>query len=186
MGLVNKDAAYATEYGELFPQPFLPGIYASDIDTTKYASLANRKKEAVHKANIADWEIYDVGKSEAYRLSPTSLRMSGSLHFRRGGPALYVKRKTKELMDQLRVVCTGHHAIDLLEFQDEMRAMRVTTDMIPQYIAALEKAQLQAARAGMPSPDNYLMMVATKAMLLSERFPWANEDWEDIKKFSKL
>ena len=60
-----------------------------------------------------------------------------------------------------------------------MRTMYVTKDMILQYIAALEKAQLQAARAEMPIPDNYRMMVATKAMLSSERFPRANEDWED-------
>ena len=29
------------------------------------------------------------------------------------------------------------------------------------------------------------MMVATKAMLSSERFPRANEDWEDLEKDSK-
>ena len=34
----------------------------------------------------------------------------------------------------------------------------------------------------MPIPYNYLMMVATKAMLLSERFPRANEDFEDLDK----
>ena len=67
-----------------------------------------------------------------------------------------------------------------------MRTMHVSTDTIPQYIAALEKAQLQAARAEMPIPDNYLMMVATKAMLSSERFPRANKDWEDLEKVSKL
>ena len=66
-----------------------------------------------------------------------------------------------------------------------MRTMHVSTDRIPQYIAALEKAQLQAARAEMPIPDNYLMMVATKAMLSSERYPRANEDWEDLEKDSK-
>ena len=38
----------------------------------------------------------------------------------------------------------------------------------------------------MPIPDNYLMMVATKYMLSSERFPQANKDWEDLKKVSKL
>ena len=64
--------------------------------------------------------------------------------------------------------------------------MHVTTDTIPQYIAALEKSQLQAARAEMPIPDNYLMTVATKAILLSERFPQANEDWEDLEKVSKF
>ena len=28
MGLVDEDAAYATEYGESFPRPERPGIYA--------------------------------------------------------------------------------------------------------------------------------------------------------------
>ena len=66
--------------------------------------------------------------------------------FSKGSPAFYVKRKTKELLDQLQVFYTGHHAIDLLALQDEMRTMHVSIDTIPQYIAALEKAQLQAAR----------------------------------------
>ena len=103
----------------------------------------------------------------------------------KGSPTFYVKRKTKELMDQLQFVCTGHHGIDLLALQDLMRTMDVTTDTIPQYIAALEKSQLQAARAEIPILDNYHIMVATKAMLLSERFPWANKDWEDIENLSK-
>ena len=50
----------------------------------------------------------------------------------------------------------------------------------------MEKAQLQADRAEMPILNNYLMMVVMKAMLLSERFPQANEDWEDLEKVSKL
>ena len=63
MGLINKDAAYTTEYGESFLQPVRLGIYASDIDTTKNASLDIRKKEAFHKARIADREICNVVKS---------------------------------------------------------------------------------------------------------------------------
>ena len=66
-----------------------------------------------------------------------------------------------------------------------MRTIHVSTDTILQYIVALEKAQLQAARAEMPIPDNYLMMVATKAMLSSEHFTRAKEDWEDLEKDSK-
>ena len=128
MGMINEDAAYATEYGKSFPCTELPGIYASDIDTTKDASLDSRKKEAVHKARIADWEIYDVAKSEANRfivrvvadvwISPPS----------KGGPTFYAKRKTKKLLDQLQVICTGHHAIYLLTLQDEMQTMHVSTD----------------------------------------------------------
>ena len=33
-------------------------------------------------------------------------------------PKFYAKWKTKELLDQLQVVCTGHHAIDVLAIQD--------------------------------------------------------------------
>ena len=50
-----------------YPGVTARGIYASDIDTTKDASLNIRKKEAVHKARIVDWEIYDVAESEANR-----------------------------------------------------------------------------------------------------------------------
>ena len=57
MGLIDEDAAYATEYGELFPWPLRPGIYPSDIDTMKEASLDIQKKEDVHKARISYWEI---------------------------------------------------------------------------------------------------------------------------------
>ena len=51
---------------------------------------------------------------------------------------------TKELLDQLQVVCMGHPAVDLLALQDKMWTMHITTDTIHQYIMALEKAQLQA------------------------------------------
>ena len=171
MGIIDKDAAYATEYGELFPWPERPGIYATDIDTMNDASLDSLKKEAVHKARIADCEIYNVAKSEADCFIVRVVTDFCISPLLKGSPTFYVKRKTKELLYQLQVICTGHHAINLLAL------MHVSTDTIPQYIAALEKAQLQVARAEMPIPDNYLMMVATKAMLSWERFPWANEDW---------
>ena len=35
----------------------------------------------------------------------------------KGSPTFYTKRKTKELLDQIQVVCTGHHTIDLLALQ---------------------------------------------------------------------
>ena len=67
MDLIDNDTAYATKYGESFPRRARPGIYASDINITKDASLDSQKQEAVHKATIAYWEIYDVAKSKANR-----------------------------------------------------------------------------------------------------------------------
>ena len=180
MGLINEDAAYVINYGESFHRPFCPGMYASDIDTTKYASLDIRKKEAVHKARIADWELYDVAKSEANCSIVRVFAYVWISSLLKGSPTFYAKQKTKELLDHLHVVCTGHHDIDFLA-----RKMHVSTDRIPQYIVALEKAQLQAAKAEMPILDIYQMMVAMKVMLLLERFPLANEDWEDLEKVSK-
>ena len=114
MELIDDDDAYATEYGESFPWPSRPGICASDIDATKDASLDSRKKEVIHTARIADWEIYDMAESKAncfiFRvvadvwISPIS----------KGSPTFYMKRTTKELLDQLQVVCSGHHTIDFL------------------------------------------------------------------------
>ena len=49
MGMIDNNATYATEYRNSFPWPARPGIYASDINTKKDASLDSRKKEAVHK-----------------------------------------------------------------------------------------------------------------------------------------
>ena len=67
MELIDKEAAYATNYSKSFPRPARPGIYASDIDTTKDAYLDSRKNEAVHKTRIAEWEIYCMDEIEANR-----------------------------------------------------------------------------------------------------------------------
>ena len=118
MGMIAKDSAYATEYGESFPRPSRPCIYDSDINTTKYASLDSRKKEAVHKASISDWEIYDVTESEVNRFIIRVVADVWISPLSKGSPTFYVKQKNKEMLDQLQVVCMGHHEIDLLALQD--------------------------------------------------------------------
>ena len=97
MGLINNNLAYAIKYDGSFPRLARPGIYAPYIDTTKDASLDSRKNEASHKSTIANWEIYDVAKSDANRfivrivadvwISPLSM----------GSPTFYAKRMTKDL-----------------------------------------------------------------------------------------
>ena len=169
----------------MFPQPARLGIYASDIDTAKDASLDSQKKETVHKARIVDWEKYNMEKIEANCFIVRVVTDVWISPLSKGSPKFYTKRTTKELLDQLKVICTGHHAIEFLALQEKNWTMHVTTYTTPQYIVALEKAQLQASRAEIIILDNYLMMVATKAMLSLERFPRANEDWEDIEKVSK-
>ena len=50
---------------------------------------------------------------------------------------------------------------------------------IPEYINMLEDAQRQAGRSGRTIADKTLLLFASTDMLTSERFPRANDDWED-------
>ena len=61
-----------------------------------------------------------------------------------------------------------------------MRSYHTTMESIPQYIEAMERAQKQSKRANNEIGDAMLVNMATKAMLATERFPKANEDWEDL------
>ena len=84
----------------------------------KDASLDSRKKEAFHKARISDWEIYDVAENKANHFIVRVVENFWIYPISKGIPTFYAKRKTKELLDQLQVVFTGHHAIDLLALQE--------------------------------------------------------------------
>ena len=137
IGLIDEEAAYATEYSKSIARPSRLGIYASDIDTTKDAYLDSQKKEAIQKARIDHWEIYNVAKSKANRFIVHVVADVWISPLSKGSPTFYAKRTTKELLDQLQIICTGHHAINFLALQDEMRTLHVTIDTIPQYIAVL-------------------------------------------------
>ena len=50
---------------------------------------------------------------------------------------------------------------------------------IPEYIIMLEDVQRQAGRAGRTIADETLLLFSSTAMLTSERFPRANNDWEE-------
>ena len=86
----------------------------------------------MHKARIADWEIYNVAESKANRFIFQVVADVWISQISKGTPTFYTKRKTKDLLDQLQVVCTGHHTIYLLELQEGMPTMHVTTYTIPQ------------------------------------------------------
>ena len=61
-----------------------------------------------------------------------------------------------------------------------MRVMHTEHDSIDQYIRALEEAQQQDARVGMPITDATLFMIKTKAMLANQRFTTTRNKWEEL------
>ena len=58
-----------------------------------------------------------------------------------------------------------------MDLQDKMRVMHTKHDSIAQYTQELEEAQQQAAGAGMSITDTTLVIIPTKAMLSTQRFP---------------
>ena len=50
---------------------------------------------------------------------------------------------------------------------------------IPKYINMLEEAQRQAVQTGRMIADETLLFFASTSMITSERFPRANDDWEE-------
>ena len=79
------------------------------------------------------------------------------------------------MLEHLKGICVGNHAIGILGPQDKMRVMHTEHESIAQYISTLEERQQQAARAGMPIMDATLVMIATKAMLVTHWLPTTNE-----------
>ena len=60
-----------------------------------------------------------------------------------------------------------------------MQRYHLEVEGIPEYINILEDAQRQASRAGRTIADETLLLFASTSMLTSERFPRANDDWEE-------
>ena len=63
-----------------------------------------------------------------------------------------------------------------------MQRYHLEVEDIPEYNNMLEGAQRQADGAGQTIADETLLLFASTAMLTSERFPRANDDWKDRAK----
>ena len=91
--------------------------------------------------------------------------------------AIYTEVPPKDLLSHIQAGCTGRHALDLLALHNEMQRYHLEVKGIPEYINMLEDAQRQAGRAGRTIADKTLLLFASTAMLTTEKFPRANDDW---------
>ena len=95
---------------------------------------------------------------------------------------IYTEAGPEDLFAHLQAGCTSQYALDLLALHNEMQSYHLEVEVIPEYINMLEDAQRQAGRAGQTITDETLLLFASTAMLTSERFPRANDDWKDRAK----
>jgi hypothetical protein len=185
MGIIEDAPAYSQKYGAAFPIPKRPKAFDDSIDTKEAVSLASRKAETIHRAVLKDWSTYRAATTESNKFCVAVFGRTWISSLSKGSPIHFAEATTNELLQAARKACTGLHVIDLLDLQDKMRDMHLTTDTIADYIEALKDAQNKAKRAKNPVSDEYLVMVATKAMMGSQRFPRADDDWEDLDPLNK-
>ena len=77
-------------------------------------------------------------------------------------------------------MCVVLHATDVLNLQNKMQTYHEDMEGITKYINKLEDAQKHSTRAGNPVTDPTLLLFAANAMLCTNRFPRANEIWEEL------
>ena len=187
MGLLLSDADYTqrNSKGVVFPTYNRPPIY--DTTIAKDASFGDRaQKEAIHKARIEDWKTFDCAQREVRNFIISAVEDTWIRELQ--DPITgYSHQAPRGILEHLWASCSGLSHLDTLALRDSMRTMHVDVQGIPEYINALEDAQKRSKRADPENAisDHFLMVIATAAMLGSQRLPRADWKWQDLPKSDK-
>ena len=85
----------------------------------------------------------------------------------------------RDLLNHLSILCGGLHALDGLALQNDIQRFHLDAEGMPEYINALKDAQKQSRRANHNIANAVLLLLATNAMLATQRFQRANKRWEE-------
>jgi regulator of replication initiation timing len=178
VGLIEDDANYKASYGASFVRPTKLPIYDKSIaDDAK--AVVRARMEAEHRAKRADYTTCETAEREAREFILNVVEDTWVRELK-DETTFYAKVRPKTILDHLQSTCTGLHALDVLALQNDMQQYHVQAEGIPEYINMLEDAQKKARLAKITITDATLFIIATNAMLTSEQFPRANEDWEEL------
>ena len=183
IGIIRAKPAYLKRYGEAFPQPKRVGAYDLEIDDNATA-VVRACLEAAHKARRADRATFETARHETTQFVLAVVADTWVRELR-DPDTIYTKVDPRDLFAHLQVGCTGRHTLDLLALHNEIHRYHLEVEGIPEYINMLVDAQRQAGRAGRAISDKTHLLFASTEMLTSERFPWANNDWEDRAELDK-
>ena len=177
IGLICPEAAYVARYGKAFPDPTRVRAYDANIENYATA-IVRASSEAAHKAKRAYRATYETARRETtqFVLAVVADTWVRELH---DSDSLYTEVAPKDIFSHLQAGCTGRHALDLLVLHKEMQRYHLEVKGIPENIKMLKDAQRQACRLGTKIADDTLLLFASTAMLTSERFLRANDDWEE-------
>ena len=177
-GIILDDKTYKTTYGTPFPVPTKPGAYDTSIpDDAK--SVIRARAEAIHKARIQDYLIYDAALRATHRFI---LNVIDDTYVRtlKHATTYYTKVHPRTILKHLRTTCGGLHPIDAVSLINDMNHYYEATTGIPEYINKLEDAQKKAQRANVPIADSTLVAIATASVMASQQYPRTDDVWDDL------
>ncbi len=177
-GIILDDKTYKTTYGAPFPVPTKPGAYDTSIpDDAK--SVIRARAEAIHKARIQDYHIYDAALRATHKFI---LNVIDDTYVRtlKHATTYYTKVHPRTILKHLRTTCGGLHPIDAVSLINDMNNYFDSANGIPEYINKLEDAQKKAQRANVPIADSTLVAIATASVMASQLYPRTDDAWDDL------
>ena len=183
MSLVLGEENYKPCYCSKFPKPTKPAVYDETIPNNAM-NCFQAKAEAVHKEIIADYLLFATTERETRDFILAVIEDTWVRKLREP-ITFYITVSPFELISHLQTICGGLHALNVLDLQNEIQHYHLDMEGIPEYINALEDAQKQSKRAVKQITAENLLLIVSNVMLASERFPRAEESWEDLTKNEK-
>ena len=177
IGIIRSKSAYVKRYGKAFPKPKRVGAYYLNIDDNATA-VVRAILEAVHKARRADRATFETARQEMTQFVLAVVADTWVRELRYPN-SIYTEVSPQDFFAHLQEGCTVRHALNLLALQNEMQSYHLEVEGIPEYINMLEDAQRQAGREGRTITYDTLLLFTSTAILTSERFPRANDNWEE-------
>ena len=183
VGLIMPKAAYRSAYSVAFKYPARPELYDGNIadDATP---VVRARMEAAHTNKRSDYECYDAAERATVKFLRDLVDETWYKDLK-DAEAFYTEVTAFDLLDHLDRNCGGLHAIDLVHLNTEMMGYYAEAEGIPEYINMLEDAQRKAERAKMPIADVQLVAIASTAVLASQDYVRATEDWEALTNAQK-
>ena len=175
-----NEESYKTRYGANFPTPARPAIYDVKIPINATNAVQDRREDA-RTAKKEDYRLFATAERESTKFILAIVEDTWVRELR--DPDLfYTAVKPRVLLAHLQTLCVDLHAIDMLNLQNEMQTYHDEMEGVPTYINMLKDAQKQSNKAGNPITDPTFLLFASNTMLRTDRFPWANEIWEDLSR----
>jgi hypothetical protein len=179
IGLIEPTTAYTATWHAAFPLPARPPSYDPAI-AADATPVVRARREAAHAVKIRDYASFEAAERAVSKFIRDAV---DELWYKdlKNARTFYTNVTAKDLLTHLEANCGGLHPVDLINLPTDMMGYYAMADGIPEYIQKLEDAQKKLARAELPMDDRQLLAIASTAVLASQHFPRATDEWEALE-----